>query len=72
MLIMPYESIEPVPKKKMERRRYAGHKTICQKLREIYQLTEDEEIQFKCREAMAMAKRMQAKLKKYRDAKEQN
>jgi len=67
---MSYESIDPVPKKKMERRRYEGHKTICQKLREIYQSTQDEDIQLKCREAMAMAKRMQAKLKKYKDEKE--
>jgi hypothetical protein len=63
---MPYEKVEPVPVAKMLRKRYHGHNTICQKLREIFVSTEDEEIKYKCRVAMAMAKKMHERLKHYK------
>lgn len=63
---MSYLKREPVPESKMKRRRYKGHNTICQTLRDIYALTDNEEIKLKCRIAMAMAKAMQDKLKEYK------
>ena len=50
----------------MRRRRYAGHHSICQTLRDIYALTDNEEIKMKCRVGVAMAKAMQEKLKWYK------
>jgi hypothetical protein len=52
----------------MKKNRYLGHFTICEKLREIFRETKDENIKYKARQAMSMAKRMQEKLKQYRDA----
>lgn len=65
---MKYERVEPVSDHKMRRQRYKGHHTICQVLRDIYQMTYDEEIRVKCRTAMAMAKKMHNRLKKYKEA----
>ena len=64
---MPMRRHEPVSEKKMLRKRYDGHHTICQMLRDIYSLTEDEDIKLKCRIAMSMAKSMHEKLKSYRE-----
>lgn len=67
---MSYQKVEPVEKKRMLRKRYAGHNTICQVLRDIYGLSEDEDVRLKCRLAMAMAKKMQDRLKYYKRIKE--
>ena len=64
---MPYPKVEPVSVKDMMRKRYHGHFTICQKLRDIYMATESEDIKLDCRIAMAMAKKMHEKLKWYRN-----
>lgn len=63
---MPHKRIPPVSIEMMEDNRREGHFTICQKLREIYRQTTDEDIKLKCRVAMAMAKRMVNKLKEYK------
>jgi len=60
---VPYKRIPPADVSWMRKNRYLGHFTICEKLREIYRMTDNEEIKLKCREAMAMAKRMQEALK---------
>lgn len=65
---MPYKRVNPVPVELMDVTRYEGHFSICQKLRDIYHMTDDEEIKLTCRIAMAMAKAMQNKLKKYKDS----
>lgn len=57
--------VEPVPIKEM----FRSHKrrdTICAVLRDIYLRTYDEEIRVKCRIAITMAKKMQARLKEYK------
>jgi len=64
---MSYKKVEPVSEKKMLRKRYHGHNTVCQLLREIYITTENEEIKLKCRVAMAMTKKMHNKLKEYKE-----
>lgn len=61
-----YNKVEPVPVAKMLKKRYHGHNTICQKLRDIFVATKDEQIKLMCREAMAMAKSMHEKLKQYK------
>ena len=63
---MGYKKQTPVTEKEMLNDRYNGHHTICQTLRDIYQMTQDEEIRDKCRLAMAMAKSMHNKLKEYK------
>jgi len=63
---MPYKHREPVDIKEMEFNRYDGHHTICQTLRDIYHLTDNEEIKLKCRLGMAMSKAMHKKLKEYK------
>ena len=69
---MPYKRHEPIDEREMDRTRYDGHHSICQTLRDIYHLTEDEEIRLKARIAMSMAKSMQRKLKEYRDQQLEN
>lgn len=65
---MPYQRVDPVSERAMLYSRYHGHHTICETLREIYLIAENEEIKMKCRIAMAMAKKMHNKLKQYREA----
>ena len=65
---MPYKKVEPISHAKMMRQRYSGHHTICQQLRDIYQISDNKEIKDKCRLAMAMAKKMHEKLKAYKIA----
>ena len=65
-----YKRHKPVAEKEMLKPRYEGHHTICQTLRDIYALTEDEEIREKLRLAAAMAKSMHNKIKKYRKEKD--
>jgi len=67
---MSYEKHEPISEEKMLKQRYFGHHTICQMLRDIYILTDNEDIKLKCRIAMAMAKSMHNKLKQYKEAKD--
>lgn len=62
-----YQKVEPVDVAIMKKKRYHGHNTICEKLREIYMATENEDIKLKCRVAMSMAKKMHEKLKKYKE-----
>lgn len=63
---MGYKRREPVPEKEMDKTRWEGHHTVCQTLRDIYHLTDDEEIRYKCRLAMSMSKAMHEKLKWYK------
>lgn len=63
---MPYKRHQPVSVEKMMNEKYAGHHTICETLREIFLITEDEEIKLKCRLATSMAKSMHRKLKAYK------
>lgn len=63
---MPYKRRQPVDEAEMLKTRWNGHHTICQTLREIYSMTDDSEIKLKTRLAMAMAKAMQDRLKKYK------
>lgn len=62
---MGYKRVEPVSIEKMLNARYHGHYTICQKLRDIFVKTDNEDIKMDCRIAMAMAKSMHNKLKAY-------
>lgn len=64
---MPYKKVDPVEVKYMLKKRYHGHNTVCQKLREIFILTDNEEIKMAARVAMSMTKSMHNKLKWYRD-----
>jgi len=64
---MPYKRHQPVELKEMEKTRWHGHHTICQFLRDIYQLTEDNDIKMKCRVGMSMAKSMNERLKYYKN-----
>ena len=69
---MSYKRRQPVREKEMLKERWAGHHTVCETLREIYKLADgretfdNNEIKLKCRLAMAMAKAMQDRLKKYK------
>lgn len=55
--------ITPINEKHMN---YNGKQySLCQMLREIYQLTDDPEIKLKCRIASRMGKIMAAKISKY-------
>ena len=62
----PDDAYQPAPMSEMLRERYTGYHTICQTLRDIYHLTENEEIRFKCRLAMSMAKAMNDGLQRYK------
>jgi hypothetical protein len=57
-------------KREMDRKRWEGHHTVCQTLRDIYHSTSDHDIRIKCRLAMAMAKAMNEKLKWYKHREE--
>ena len=65
---MPYPRVEMVSEEQMLRDRHPQHHSICETIREIYEMTEEmPEVRLKCRTAMAMAKKMHFKLKEYRD-----
>jgi len=68
---MSYPKIEPVDENRMHRQKYKGHHTICQQLRDIYDLSTDERVRYKTRLAMAMAKKMHERLKHYKRQQEQ-
>lgn len=59
-------SHKPISISKIENTSYKGHNTICQYLRDIYSMTDDEDIKMKCRIGMSMAKSMHERLKMYR------
>ena len=61
----PLKRHEPVPVEDMFKKNGRTN-TICQTLREIYWATDNETIQVRLREAVAMAKAMDARLKKYK------
>ena len=63
---MPYKHREPVSISEMDRGRYGGHRTICQTLRDIYHIIDNEDVKLKCRLAMAMAKAMNDRLQYYK------
>lgn len=50
----------------MDKRKFEGHHSVCQQLRDIYHTTADPSIKLKCRLAMAMTKSMHEKLKWYK------
>jgi len=56
---------EPASLWEMDRSRWEGHHSICQTIRDIYHLTDNEELKLKCRVAMAMTKAMNKKLQEY-------
>ena len=58
---------DPIDMDKLNMRIYGSRNTICQELREIYYMSEDEEVKLKVRVAMAMAKKMAAKLIWYKE-----
>ena len=73
---MPYKKVTPVSEEEisdesiMRNHRYDGHHTICQVCREIWRIgqeTENGELQYKARLAMAMGKKMHDKLKYYKE-----
>jgi hypothetical protein len=61
---------EPAPISEMSRKRWEGHHTICQTIRDIYNMTDNEELKMKCRVAMAMTKAMNDKLQYYKHKEE--
>jgi len=63
---MPYKKYPPVDEATMDRKRFEGHHSVCQTLRDIYHLTDDPEIKLKCRLAVAMTKAMHERLKWYK------
>ena len=63
---MPYKRRTPVSEEEMDKTRWEGHHSVCQNLRDIYHLTDNKEIRYKCRLAMAMTKAMNSKLKWYK------
>ena len=60
---MPYKRRRPVDVREMEKTRWHGHYTICQKLRDLYLRIDDEEIKMELRVMMAMTKSMHKKLR---------
>ena len=63
---MSYKHHKPVSEDVILNPRYIGHHTICQMLRDIYIMTDNEDIKLKCRIGVAMAKSMHEKLKAYK------
>lgn len=68
---MPYKRRNPVDVSEMELSRYQGHHSICQKLRDLFHMTENEEIKLELRVCMAMAKAMNQKLQDYKHKEEE-
>ena len=63
---MPYKKHKPWPHAKMMRERYKGHHTICAKLKDLYQATDDQDIRRELAICVSMAKSMHEKLKYYK------
>lgn len=67
---MPYKRYEPIDIAEIRKKRYIGHHTICEKCREIWRIAvelNNEELQLKAREAMAMGKAMHNHLKRFKE-----
>jgi hypothetical protein len=64
---IPVHEVEVASIEEMNERRYTGHHTICETLREIYRETENEEVKLKIRLAMNMGKAMLAQLHYYKN-----
>jgi hypothetical protein len=60
-----FDDVSPIHTKIIEDKTYHGHFSVCQKLRDIYMSTDNENIKMDARLAMAMTKRMHDKLKWY-------
>jgi len=54
----------------MDRKRWEGHHTICQTIRDIYHMIDDPDVKLRLRLAMAMAKAMNDKLQYYKHKEE--
>ena len=55
---------DPAPEEEMLKKGDRG--TICQTLRELYEVAENEKVKYKLRMCLAMAKAMAARLEAYR------
>lgn len=69
---MAYPKHSPVSEKYMHKERWEGHNSICQYLRDIYNMTNNAEIKMKCRVGVAMTKAMHEKLKEYKKNADKN
>lgn len=63
---MPYPKHEPASIEDMEKR-MKGENTLCNTIREMYHITNDEEIRMKCRIAFSMGKAMCERLGFYKE-----
>ena len=63
---MAYQRSNPWPHRKMMRKRYANHHTICAILKNLYQDTDDQELREQLATCVTMAKKMHEKLKEYK------
>lgn len=63
---MSYKRHEPIDINEMDKTRWDGHHSVCQMLRDIYHLSNNEEVKLKSRIAMSMTKSMHERLKKYK------
>jgi len=61
-----YKRHEPIDLREMKKTRWDGHHSICQMLRDIYNISDNEDVKYKSRIAMSMAKSMHERLKKYK------
>ena len=67
-----FDDVEPIREGIMVDERYHGHYSVCQKLRDIYMATDNEQIKMDCRIAMMMTKKMHERLKFYKTKEENN
>jgi hypothetical protein len=65
-LVLPYKRHKPASEEDMEKR-MKNPNTICNILREMYHMTDDQEIRLKCRLAFSMGKAMCDKLTYYHE-----
>ena len=62
---MPYKRHAPCPISEMETSTFQGENAVFQVLRDIYHMTEDENIKMKCRIGISMAQAMMKRLVRY-------
>ena len=60
------------PIKALETKKFKGDNTICQTLREIYQLSEDDKIKLLCRRTMMIAKSITKRASAYKKIAKKN
>lgn len=58
--------VKPYLKRNMLRKDLHGHNTICSTIQEIFLMSNDEEVKFRCRIVMRMSKSMHNKLVEYK------